>query len=101
MPTWYLPSPDGEGSIVHNAHREQDFSGACALHSPSPHVMAGWPLVWRTDTDPFDGWMLRRCPHGVCLSDPDDLQFRAGAGKADKGDWCDECRLGDTAKAPF
>lgn len=45
---------------------------ACCLHSPSPHPLAGAPLLWRGDR----GLMERTCVHGLAHPDVDDLAHK-------------------------
>lgn len=78
--TWYLPSPDGEGTLVYNAHPAgQCAGGSCALHGPSDHWASGMPLHWEYSAE-TGGVMERLCPHGVRHDDPDDLDFRRRRG---------------------
>jgi len=72
--TWWLPSPDGEGTLVMGAHDAGDCSGACALHRPSRHWARDMPLRW--EWGPAGGSMLRLCPHGLLHHDPDDMEYR-------------------------
>lgn len=87
--TWYLPSPDGEGTLVHGAHPSGDCRGGCPLHGPSDHWASGMPLAWdyRPETG---GRMMRRCPHGELHEDPDDWRFRRSRGaRPDRRRPCD------------
>jgi hypothetical protein len=84
--TWYLPSPDGEGTLVLGAHPRGDCAGrGCALHGPTDHWAAGMPLRWTAPVFPDTGGppvkpgvMERLCPHGQWHEDPDDLDYRKG-----------------------
>ncbi len=79
--TWYLPSPDGEGTLVFNGHPAGWCRGAgCPLHGPSPHWARDLPLVWEFDSK-AGGRMLRRCKHGMLHEDPDDQAFRRSQGR--------------------
>ena len=105
---WYLPSPDGEGCLVLNAHPEEACSGACALHRPSRHPMRDWPVRWVKDRGVKAGVMERRCPHGRWHHDPDDLDYRRQRGMPQPWaarDTCDgSCACCDVAcdfDAPF
>jgi hypothetical protein len=76
----------------HPAHRCRDAPSGwdvpCAIHSPSPHHMRDWPMVWRADLR----YMERECRHGVGHPDPDDLAFRRHAGRTpDEMHGCDGC----------
>lgn len=75
---WFLPDPQGEGTLVVNAHDVHYCSGVCPLHSPSDHWARAMTMRWIHDTS--GGRMERRCPHGHWHDDPDDLEYRLNAG---------------------
>lgn len=66
------------GTVLTNVHAATACAGrACALHAPSDHPMAGWPLNWRSDRR----LMERVCSHGVGHPDPDDVAYRVSRGE--------------------
>ena len=58
---------------VHEARR--CFGEPCALHNPSNHEMAHWPMEWVE----FLSLPVRLCPHGFQHPDPDGLHYIHGA----------------------
>jgi hypothetical protein len=53
---------------LRNVHEQEECDGPpCAIHHPSAHHMAGWPIQWRNDR----GIWERVCPHGIGHPDPD------------------------------
>lgn len=61
---WYITGT-GQRVLVHD---EKDCVPPCPIHSPSDHVMRGFPTHWR-----FDRRIMERiCPHGIGHPDPDD-----------------------------
>ena len=86
--TWWLPSPNDEGSLVFNAHDGDGCRGrGCALHGASDHWARDMPLRWiyPEKVQPGArraGTMMRDCPHGILHYDPDGMTFsdRVGQG---------------------
>ena len=78
--------------IAAYCHSPSECEPPCAVHAPSAHKMADWPLSY----DPLGDLFERRCPHGIWHPDPDSIaRVRARVGDDDA--WgasvhsCDGC----------
>lgn len=66
----WLGDDDEEGTLL-RVHPPQNCRPPCPIHWPSDHPLAGARMWWSTE-----GYLSRRCSHGVLHPDPDDQQIR-------------------------
>lgn len=81
-----------DGTVLETHPPDRCAGSNCCIHNPSKWPLATAPLVWHG----YYKRMYRRCPHGICHPDVDEIAYLARV-TGDDG-WgvhtCDGCCSG-------